>query len=114
MQRATENETKELRRNVVRKPHYSYILSCSKTMSNSNRIRIYLIQLSNLAEREGFEPSRSFHPCRVSSAVPSTTQPSLRIYFLKVLPSLHIYIPESTTISPSGRRSFSEGVLIRA
>ena len=29
-----------------------------------------------IAEREGFEPSRSLRPCRISSAVPSTTQPS--------------------------------------
>ncbi len=30
-----------------------------------------------LAEEEGFEPSMSFTPCRVSNAVPSTSQPLL-------------------------------------
>ncbi len=31
-----------------------------------------------LAEREGFEPSRGFHPCRFSRPVQSTTLPPLR------------------------------------
>ena len=32
-----------------------------------------------LAEREGFEPPMSLHPCRISSAVHSTTLPPLRL-----------------------------------
>ncbi len=31
-----------------------------------------------LAEREGFEPPMGLHPCRISSAVHSTTLPPLR------------------------------------
>jgi hypothetical protein len=48
------------------------------------------------AEEVGFEPTKGFTPCRVSNAVPSTTQPLLHVYFyplLKTLPLLHcIYI----------------------
>jgi hypothetical protein len=31
-----------------------------------------------MAEREGFEPPMGLHPCRISSAVHSTTLPPLR------------------------------------
>ena len=32
-----------------------------------------------MAEREGFEPPMELPPCRISSAVLSTTQPPLRV-----------------------------------
>ena len=35
-------------------------------------------QEQHLAEREGFEPPMGLHPCRISSAVHSTTLPPLR------------------------------------
>ncbi len=34
-----------------------------------------------LAETKGFEPSRAFRPCLVSSEVLSTTQPRLHFYY---------------------------------
>ena len=34
--------------------------------------------IQDLAEREGFEPPMGLHPCRISSAVHSTTLPPLR------------------------------------
>jgi hypothetical protein len=33
----------------------------------------------SMAEREGFEPPMELPPCRISSAVLSTTQPPLRV-----------------------------------
>jgi hypothetical protein len=36
-------------------------------------------QNQKLAEREGFEPPMGLHPCRISSAVHSTTLPPLRV-----------------------------------
>ncbi|CCV10877.1 hypothetical protein MESS4_260005 [Mesorhizobium sp. STM 4661] len=33
---------------------------------------------ARVAEREGFEPPMGLHPCRISSAVHSTTLPPLR------------------------------------
>jgi hypothetical protein len=43
-------------------------------------------------EEVGFEPTRPLRACRVSSAVPSTTQPLLQYYFLKTLPFLQYYL----------------------
>ena len=42
------------------------------------------------AETGGFEPPMGFPPCRISSAVPSTTQPRLRVLKLYLMTSFEV------------------------
>ncbi len=60
------------------------ILACShpfKSHTSVFTIPKFVTNITNLrmAERVGFEPTKDFHPYRISSAAPSTTQPPLRI-----------------------------------
>ncbi|CCV04722.1 hypothetical protein MESS2_1370019 [Mesorhizobium metallidurans STM 2683] len=46
--------------------------------NSSKKPRISAVLKDFVAEREGFEPPMGLHPCRISSAVHSTTLPPLR------------------------------------
>ncbi len=46
-------------------------------------------KLGNLAEREGFEPSRGFIPWHVSSVLVSATHPPLRVIALYVMKRIY-------------------------
>ena len=70
----------------------------SRNMDQPPFFGIFPLDQREVAEREGFEPSVSLHPRRISSAVHSTTLPPLR----EVVGNRLLEIPEPAPVDRAG------------